>query len=333
MTYMYHATNKANLVGIRDVGMAPASKRPASTAMGATQKNRIDKHEMKRQDRFRMLLKELAALGYSHNTILQSTAQVEIAFSRDNFAVIDEFPYATGTGTYGPIPENKGVVAANVDLGNILTKYDAALQTTRMPTDKALWDEGTARREARVAWELGMKTLTTTEKSQLRTRANTKPLLDAECALIDTLDISQHSKHFLYRLSYAYEELVAENEQEITRHRVYLFAESQFKTEYVSYATHIAGGQYDALAILRVDLAHVVTPMVDVSQGNAATTKETINAAQIEYKIGVPLASVQDGSVFGDGWLPLRDYVLPVATPEPNVASSSQSGGVDPGAV
>jgi len=57
MPYLYHATNKANLVGIRDVGMAPASRRPASRALGATQQNRIDKRESKRLASFKKFLK------------------------------------------------------------------------------------------------------------------------------------------------------------------------------------------------------------------------------------------------------------------------------------
>lgn len=313
MTYLYHATNKANLVGIRDVGMAPASRRPASTAMGATQKNRIDKRENKRLAGFKGFLAELAALGYSPNTILQSTAQVDIVFSRKNFAVIDEFPYTTDTGVYKVPPENKGVVAAVADRKKILAEYVAALKTAHVPNDEDQEDGGKTKSEADTSG--CVKALSTAGK-----RAQVRKI-------IDTLDLSQHSKHFLYRLSYEYEELVADNEQELTRHRVYLFAETTFKSEYASYATHIANGEYDALAILRVDLAHVVSPMVDVSQGNAATTKETINAAQIEYKIGVTLASVKDGSAFGDGWSPLSGYEPPSETPAPSVASSSQGDG------
>ena len=305
MSYMYHATNKANLVGIRDTGMAPASRRPPSTAMGATQKNRIDKHAKKRLDRFKSLLRTLAALGYSHDKILQSTVHVEITFSRDNFAVIDEFPYAPSTGTYGAIPENKGVIAAEADCKKIFDQYVAALKAAGVPTGDAM------------------------AQNKL---SNAKPLPHTY-KLINALDLSSYHDHFLSKLSHAYEELVADNEQEITRHRVYLFAEKQFQSEYASYATHIANGDYDALAILRVDLADVVSPMVDVSQGNAATTKETINAAQIQYKIGVPLASVQDGSVFKDGWNVLSSYVPPTATPIPSVASSSQGDSLDGGTI
>ncbi|MGE8499754.1 MAG: hypothetical protein ACN6O6_19805 [Pseudomonas sp.] len=329
MTYMYHATNKANLVGIRDVGMAPASKRPASRALGATQKNRIDKRESKRLAGFKTFLKKLAGEGYAPRTILQSAVRVKIAFSNKDFAEVEEIPYAPGA----EIPENKGLVAADADLDQILSAYIGALRQARVPFDDDLMDERQTRLDARARLANKQQKPLARDLQSLNKLAREKPLLDTACRLIDAQDLSRYHSHFLGELSYAYQELVADNEQEITRHRVYLFAESQFKTEYAGYATHIANGQYDALAILRVDLAHVVTPMVDVSQGNAATTKETINAAQIEYKIGVTLASVQDGSAFADGWSLLRDYVLPVEAPEPSVASGSQGDGLDPGAV
>ncbi|SFP54453.1 hypothetical protein SAMN05216601_11498 [Ectopseudomonas composti] len=325
MPYLYHATNKANLLGIRDVGMAPASRRPASRALGATQQNRIDKRESKRLAGFKTFLKKLAEQGYAHRTILQSAVRVKIAFSNRDFAEVEEIPYAPGAD----IPENKGLVAANADLEDILAAYISELQRARVPFDDDLMDERQTRLDARAKLANKEQKPLAKDLPNLNKMARAKPLLDIAYRLIDTLDLSRYHSHFLSELSYAYQELVADNEQEITRHRVYLFAESQFRVEYASYATHIASGQYDALAILRVDLAHVVSPMVDASQGNAATTKETISAGQIEYKIGVPLAAVQDGSAFVGGWSLLRDYVLPIVMPDPSVASSSRVDGLD----
>ncbi|SDO56490.1 hypothetical protein [Ectopseudomonas guguanensis] len=329
MPYLYHATNKANLVGIRDVGMAPASRRPASRALGATQQNRIDKRENKRLASFKKFLKKLAEQGYAHHTILQSTVRVRIAFSNRDFAEVEEIPYAPGAA----IPENKGLIAADADLEEILAAYIGALRHARVPFDDDLMDERQARLDARAKLTNKKQKPLFKDLPNLNKLARAKLLLDNEYRRIDTLDLSRYYSHFLSELSYAYQELVADNEQEITRHRVYLFAENQFRTEYASYATHIANGQYEALAILRVDLAHVVNPMVDMSQGNAATTKETINAAHIQYKIGVTQASVQNGSAFRDGWSELSGYVPPTATLASSMASSSQGNGLDGGTI
>ena len=254
--------------------------------------------------------------------------RVNIAFSNTNFGTIEELPYARVQGTYGGIPENKGLVAAQADLVQILAAYISALRRARVPFDEDLLYEMQTRLDAQNSLENKQQKPLFKDMPRLRELKNAKPFLDTACRFIDTLDLSRYCGHFLSELSYTYEELVADNEQEITRHRVYLFEESQFRTEYASYALHIANGQYDALAILRVDVGHVVSPMVDSSQGNAATTKETINAGHIEYKIGVPLTSVQNGSAFADGWSLLRDYVPPTVTPDPSVATSSQGDGL-----
>lgn len=292
MSFLYHVTNKANLANIRAAGLAPAAKRKASAAQafGATQKNRIQMREHNRLARFKMFLKELAVAGYSPRTILfnerAATARVQIAFSNKDFAVVDDIPYVEQVGVYPPIPAKKGIVAADADLKEILARYVEKLRSASAPLDEDLIDERQAKAHR--------------AKNSFYGKAVQE---------IDRLDLSLHHQHFLSELAYAYEELVADDEQEVTRHRVYLFPEKHLKSQYSTYATHIVSGQYENLAILRVDLANVSNPMFDAAQGNGATTKEIIQAIHINYVVGVPLASVQDGSVFNGQWNELSQYV------------------------
>ena len=262
MPYLYHATNKANLGAIRDFGMAPASKRSASRVMGATQLNRIKKREFKRLARFKTFLKKLAEEGYAHLTILNTAVRVDIKFSNTNFAEVEEIPYAPGAD----IPENRGLVTADADCDRILAAYIGELRQARVPVDANLMAERQSRLDARARLVDNVQQPSGAERASLNKLARAKPFVDSAYQIIGAQDLSSYYYHFLSELSYAYEELVADNEEEITRHRVYLFAEGQFRTEYASYATHIVSGDYNALAILRVNLTHVVSPMVDVSQ-------------------------------------------------------------------
>jgi hypothetical protein len=277
MPYMYHATSKANLSSIKAHGLAPAIKRPASIALGATQSKRQKSEEDQRWARFRYLLGKLVYKQYRLDQVLpHSGSAIKIEFSKKDFSVIDEIPYVDGHPE--KIPGRHGAIAADKELEDILSEYANELELKGVHADVAL------------------------ENRQARS---------IELRKIKEISLSKYSDHFLFKLSYEFEKLTEDIEEAITRERLYFFNEDNFSKGYDSYVKHIASGDHTKIAILRVDAANVINPMFDTAQGNAATTKESIATNLISFKVDATVSDVVSKQAFSDNspWQQLNAYV------------------------